>query len=1705
VPFDVFRLRDHVVREYRDYVESFVHVLDPRIDRFVRERLAEGELWPEAVLQLNPAYEPGPTLGELAQSGAITSDTARFFGLQLRLHRHQAEALAAARRGDNCIVSTGTGSGKSLTYLVPIFDAILRDDPARHSVRALIVYPMNALINSQIDALDNFRKQNWPLCPVRYAQYTGQTREEVRAELLRDPPHVLLTNYVMLEYMLIRPQERALVGETTRELRFLAVDELHVYRGRQGADVAMLLRRLKQRVGRASLQCVGTSATIATAGDRATRRAQIAAVGSRLFGVPVAPENVVDETLQRVAETPVPVTPEAVRAAVGAPTPAPDRRSVVAHPLAAWAEETFGLGSRDGRLVRGRPISFAEGVARLVEASGAPAEHCERQVKAGLEAGNQATLPSGEPVFAFRLHQFLASGGSVHATIESPDRRRLSMQGQLYAERPSEGPARLLFPLAFCRECGQEYYLAGLVRTGEDEQLVPRSPLLYATGDDEEGEPGYFALEQDGLWSEDEDLPDNWFDPRSGKIRDRYQTHRPRQVFVLPDGTVGANGIAGASEGWWQPRPLLLCLRCHASYDLRETSDFKKLVTLSQTGRSTATTILGTGAILGLRRDDGMPADAKKLLSFTDNRQDASLQAGHLNDFAQVVLLRGALVRTLDRGSELSHDRIGDAVFRALDPGPEDFMKEPVAGGPGYEQARRAMVDLLEYRLLEDLARAWRVAQPNLEQCGLLRIHYEGLAELAADGALWEGAPIIAAAGAERRQQVLAAVLDHLRSVLAIDAVPLIEERTRSLAARVAQTIRDPWAFDERERLRNGTIALLPGIMPDPRDRRVMLRLSARSAIGRYLRSRRTWDLDHDLDSPTGEALVGAIVEALRGHLLTVVSHRGADYGIQVKLGCLRWRHGDGVPPPPDPVRAKSLHLVRQDFRRGIGNSYFVALYRDRALGLKRVSSAEHTGQVPANLRIAREEKFKGGELPILFCSPTMELGVDIRDLAVVHLRNIPPTPANYAQRSGRAGRGGRPALVLAFSTYGNAHDHHFFRNRQQMIAGAVSPPRLDLANKDLVEAHLRSVWMSFVGLAPQSSIAEILDPGTPGFPLRPEYVEAAASGARRWPELLGALRAVARAAEPEIAKAPWYSQAWIEDVARQAPAAFDQAFDRWRELYRAACEQRDVARRIIDDPALRDRRQKEAAEQREREARREIELLLNGAHRTEADFYTYRYLANEGFIPGYNFPRLPVRALVSGTTEAHAIDRPRFLGLIEFGPGNIIYHEGRKHRVVGCVLPAGGIEGRISRAKLCLVCGYIHPRDEAAADLCVHCGTRFDTATMEFPQALFEQPTVRASRWQRISSEEEDRVREGYQVTTHFRFPAGHAGRDLTLCEGEEAEPLLEARYVAQAEIWRINHGWRRSGGERNGFVIDTNTGTWQRRDDDDEEANGAGSRAVRGQIRPYVSDTRNLLLLRTISEEPDEDFLLTLAYSLRRAIQIDYQIEEQEIAVELIGRERQSRIILWEAAEGGIGVWERLIEEPGAFSRLARTALDLLHFDGITGEEKPDWDKRCPAACYDCLLSYANQLEHRHLDRHRVRDFLLRLARSAPAQTGGRTYDEQYAWLRERIDPASSFEREFLDRLYERKLRLPDFAQYTPADDVFVQPDFYYRRGEIPGICIFIDGPQHSDPLHREEDRRGREALEDRGYRILSIRSDRLLGGQIDDHTDIFASVSG
>jgi hypothetical protein len=185
----------------------------------------------------------------------------------------------------------------------------------------------------------------------------------------------------------------------------------------------------------------------------------------------------------------------------------------------------------------------------------------------------------------------------------------------------------------------------------------------------------------------------------------------------------------------------------------------------------------------------------------------------------------------------------------------------------------------------------------------------------------------------------------------------------------------------------------------------------------------------------------------------------------------------------------------------------------------------------------------------------------------------------------------------------------------------------------------------------------------------------------------------------------------------------------------------------------------------------------------------------------------------------------------------------------------------------------------------------------------------------------------------------------------------------------------------------------------------------------------------------------------------------------------------------------------------RAVKRALDLLHFAPDSGEPQADWDTRCRAACYHCLLSYSNQADHRHLDRQKVRDFLLSLSRCDVAPvTEVADYEEAYRRLLGLIDPVSSFERAFLDHLYKNRLRLPDHAQHTPADGIAVQPDFYYERNGIAGGCIFIDGPHHDNPTQMQRDHEVREALKDQGFRVIAIRSGRAIAEQLAEHPDIF-----
>src|SRR4051812_3034683 len=318
---DVFSLRDEVVREYRNFATSFTTIRAADLREKIDAIYATDRYWPEPLIQINPRYQSGLTVEQLAHGGEIDARCAQIFradGKPLSLYKHQQQALACAAQGKSYVVTTGTGSGKSLCFFIPIIDAVLKEKKSapQPRTRAIVIYPMNALANSQMEELEKYLKNVEGERPVSFARYTGQEDTEERERISENPPDILLTNFMMLELLMTRQDEldRRVIGNCAG-LRFLVLDELHTYRGRQGADVALLVRRVRERLAPERLQCIGTSATMASEGSLEDKSRVVAGVGSKLFSIEIPDSNVIAETLERVTDSAANAT--SVRPALG--------------------------------------------------------------------------------------------------------------------------------------------------------------------------------------------------------------------------------------------------------------------------------------------------------------------------------------------------------------------------------------------------------------------------------------------------------------------------------------------------------------------------------------------------------------------------------------------------------------------------------------------------------------------------------------------------------------------------------------------------------------------------------------------------------------------------------------------------------------------------------------------------------------------------------------------------------------------------------------------------------------------------------------------------------------------------------------------------------------------------------------------------------------------------------------------------------------------------------------------------------------------------------------------------------------------------------------------------------------------------------------------------------------------------------------------
>jgi hypothetical protein len=455
-----------------------------------------------------------------------------------------------------------------------------------------------------------------------------------------------------------------------------------------------------------------------------------------LFGQAIPKENVIGETLERATEPTLgmaSVKPLLARRIASGRNEWATPKDFVSDPLAVWVELNLGLHlPESGRPERVRPISLNTAAEKLSADAGVDISVARESLMEFFEAAQHFQTPDGRALFAFKLHQFISGAGKVLCTLEPFEKRTITLDAQRYA--PGRQDQRvLLYPAHLCRDCGQEYHPVWH-HERQAPHFLPREIDDTTAESDHDLSPGFLAPKRprQEFQGEATDFPDSWLDTSRDEpvLRAQYRANAPIDVRVDPQGCNG-NG----APFWFIPGKFRFCVSCGTLHEAFGR-DINRLASLSGEGRSSATTVITLAILRQLyarqSAEVGAP-DVRKLLGFTDNRQDAALQAGHFNDFLFLLLLWAGLLGGLrSNGGVLTEETLPDAVFNALgfgsnDPGNlAEYLRDPELLGLALKEAQKALRFVLGYRLLHDLRKGWRYNNPNLDQLRLVKVGYEG-------------------------------------------------------------------------------------------------------------------------------------------------------------------------------------------------------------------------------------------------------------------------------------------------------------------------------------------------------------------------------------------------------------------------------------------------------------------------------------------------------------------------------------------------------------------------------------------------------------------------------------------------------------------------------------------------------------------------------------------------------------------------------------------------------------------------------------------------------------------------------------------------------------------------------------------------------------------------------------------------------------------
>ena len=1112
---------DKIRGDYQDYIASILGVKDQEITVLAHKAVKETEFVKGPYLETTLPFVEGKSLKELAEAGLLSREFSKmgvdvhYDDWKLRIHQEQAlRHIIEDKR--NMVVSTGTGSGKTECYLYPIFNSLMREKEAGTldaGVRALLIFPMNALANDQQKKLRKLLK-NYP--DITFGRYTGETErkngketpaeaekrmhqeydnahmsdtEEVyrksipnemmcREMMAEKPPHILLTNYAMLEYMLLRPDTAPFFDNpSAKNWRFIVIDEAHTYKGANGTEIAYLLRRVKERIRHnmdKDFRCIATSATLGSEDGKA----DLAKYAAALFDEPFAVEDII--TTKRINRKP------SASARLFQPAEYIElKKKIDGLDETEKGKILCNALSDDLRLFRvyealkSRPKRIEE-VANFVFDDLSP-EKGEKALIDLIELSAAAKKSEYESaLLPARYHLFVKSLEGMFVQYYPQKKVYLDRKEKIWSGDESFS----VFELANCQKCNQEYLVGKTISFGTNNYFVQTSslekPEFYFVSDDADVNNKNGLDEDDSLEGTDkmQDLEKFHLCLCCGKITPFAERH-PTNCCDIADATKivsvynlkyrGKNNesnycpccgatrkglikrfltanqpatfaVAKSLYDAIPPRPIKPINNDAFEDDLFDDDLFN-----DDPFSSSDETTLATALV---------DESGRKLLIFSDNRQEAAFFAGFFENKYALIMWRKIILKCLMNADE-GKLSVGDLIKRVRN-------EADKTGLYTFDQERNA--NLSDDQKLE-LAAQYVIQEfisPDI-QTGLEGLGY---IQIAPEEQSFKSEYEVAGVKGKDLWNLLRFMMDTLRQKGANNYPENIRATNDFFAPR------NHAGFFRQTKTTTENGSYVYGFVPEEG------RVNRRIAIMQKMIEDDT--LDAEEKSTLARENLIKIYQVLlklksRGYIVdSVDSSKGTVY----QLNYAKWNF-HYVKDTDFLFRCRKCGKIVGYSIRGLcpemkcngrlvevsaselkDEPYYNSLFADNKI--IPMVSREHTAQLSSKTAGEYQKDFEEGKINVLSCSTTFEMGVDVGELEATFQRNVPPETANYIQRAGRAGRRTSSAAFSVTFARRNSHDMTFYHDPAQIIAGKIATPILEIDNEKIAARHLNSIVVSW-------------------------------------------------------------------------------------------------------------------------------------------------------------------------------------------------------------------------------------------------------------------------------------------------------------------------------------------------------------------------------------------------------------------------------------------------------------------------------------------------------------------------------------------------------------------------------------------------------------------------------------------------------------------